>query len=49
MGKILFSPVSVTKQMQYGRLGSVGGSILPWSSVARYLVVFEHVFCEFPP
>ena len=38
-----------TKQMQYGRSGSVGGSIPPWSSVARYSVVFEHVSSEFPP
>ena len=34
--------------MQYGRSGSVGGSIPPWSSVARYSVVFEHVSSEFP-
>ena len=32
--------------MQYGRSGSVGGSIPPWSSVARS-VVFEHVSSEF--
>ena len=35
--------------MQYGRSGSVGGSIPPWSSVARYSVVFENVSSEFPP
>ena len=37
-----------TKQMQYGRSGSVGGSLPPWSIVARYSVVFEHVSSEFP-
>ena len=26
-----------TKQLQYGRSGPVGGSIPPWSSVARYV------------
>jgi len=37
-----------TKQLQYGRSGSVRGSIPPWSIVARYSVVFEHLSSEFP-
>ena len=49
-GKNSFLPSQCpTKQMQYGRSGSVGGSIPPWSSVARYAVVFEHVSSECPP
>ena len=50
LGKILFSPVSVplSKCSTVGQ-GRSGGSIAPWSSVARYSVVFEHVSSEFPP
>jgi len=37
-----------TKQLQYGRSGSVRGSIPPWSIVARYSIVLEHASSEFP-